>query len=79
MPAYHFSSSDDATSLQSDILDVDDLAAAKCAAIKLAGQTICDASDTFWDRAEWTMTVSDPSGLTLFQITIVGIEAPAIA
>ena len=50
----------------------------KCAAIKRAGTIICDEAETFWDRTEWTMTVSAPEGLTLFQIHIVGIDAPAI-
>ena len=52
---------------------------AALAAIKKAGETVCDEADRFWDRAEWTMTVADPTGLTLFQILIVGVEAPAMS
>jgi hypothetical protein len=38
---------------------------------------ICDEADQFWDKAEWNMTVTDDRGLTLFQIHILGTEAPA--
>ena len=55
-----------------------DLAAAKCEATKMAGRIICDDADTFWDRAEWSLTVADKNGLTLFQLQFIGIEAPTI-
>lgn len=75
MPSYCFRIGDDAGH---DCADYDDIAAAKCAAIEIAGTMVCDESETFWDQREWTMTVSTPAGLTLFQILIVGIDAPAL-
>jgi hypothetical protein len=54
------------------------LADAKCEALKLAAGTICERASEFWDKAEWTMTVTDEHGLTLFQIQIIGTDAPAI-
>ena len=74
MPRFHFHSDgqrdDDGTDLTS-------LKEAKCEAVKLAGRTICEEADEFWDKAEWTMTVTDGRGLTLFQLQIIGTEAPA--
>ena len=54
------------------------LSAAKCEAVKLAGRIICDQADSFWDKAEWTLTVSDDKRLSLFQLHIVGTEAPVL-
>lgn len=59
--------------------ELTDLAQAKCEAVKLAGRIICDEADRFWDRAEWTLTVSDQARLVLFQLDIVGTDAPALA
>ena len=66
-----------------NIRDVDgtelkSVAVAKCEAIKLAGRIICDEASEFWDRAEWTLTVSDDRGLTLFELCIVGTDSAAI-
>jgi hypothetical protein len=48
---------------------------AKCEAVKLAGQLICDAAASFWDHSELNVTVSDDAKLTLFSLHLVGIEA----
>lgn len=58
---------------------LESVAAAKCQAIKMAGTIVCEEADTFWDKAEWTMTVTDDTGLTQFQLCIVGIDAPIIS
>jgi hypothetical protein len=54
-----------------------DLAAAKCEAVKYAGDLICGASERFWDEAEWHMTVADETGLTLFTLILAGYDAPS--
>jgi hypothetical protein len=77
MPNYHFNISDDA-SPDPDGIEIANLATAKCEAIQMAGRIICDAARDFWDRAEWTMTVTDDQGLTLFTLQIVGTEAPSV-
>ena len=76
MPSYylHVNDEPDKTCFQAV-----DLAAAKCEATKMAGRIICDDSDTFWERAEWSLTVADISGLTLFQLQFIGIDAPVIS
>ena len=59
--------------------ELESIAEAKCQAIKTAGTTVCDEADTFWDTAEWTMTVTDETGLTQFQLCIIGTDAPIIS
>jgi hypothetical protein len=75
MPKYFFNSEDHQ---DDEGTELDSLAVAKCQAIKMAGEIICDAADTFWDKAEWTLTVTNESGLTLFQLSIVGTDAMAL-
>ena len=75
MPKFYFNTEgqvdDEGTELES-------LAIAKCQAIKMAGEIICDEAESFWEKAEWTLTVSNEAGLTLFQLSIVGTESPAV-
>ena len=52
--------------------------AAKCAAVKYAGQILADAAGHFWDDADFELTVTDKDGLILFTMRVVGVEAPAI-
>ena len=74
MPIYHFNINDE---LDAEGRHFDDIGIAKCEALKLAGRVICDEhADTFWDCAEWTMTVTNPDRLMLFQRVLIGTEAP---
>ena len=77
MPKYHFHIDDGGSAPDREGVELENLAVAKCEAIRMAGRIICDAAASFWDRAEWTMTVTDDTGLTMFTLQIVGTEAPA--
>ena len=74
MPRYHFNID---VGVDSEGTEYKNLAVAKCEAIKAAGRIISDAAATFWDRPDWTMTVTDPAGLILLRLEILGTEAPA--
>ena len=58
-------------------LELADLAAAKCEALEFASRHICDAANAFWDREEWLLSVAYQSGLTLFQLHIIGTQSAA--
>jgi hypothetical protein len=77
MPRYHFHIDDGRSTRDGEGFDLADLAAAKCEAVQMAGRIICDDGGAFWDRGEWSMTVADSTGLTLFHLQIVGTEAPS--
>ena len=51
---------------------------AKGEAVKYAGQLLCDTGEHFWDEGDFELTVTDDTGLVLFAMRMVGIEAPAI-
>ena len=78
MPIYHF----DVNGLTHDsdrtVVELEDLEKAKCEAVKFTGLVICEAAGTFWDKQEWTLTVTDDAGLTLFQLQVMGTESPVV-
>jgi hypothetical protein len=78
MPRYFFHIDDGATAQDDEGAELDDVAAAKCVAVRLAGQMICDGADRFWDREEWKLTATDSDGLTLFCLHVVGVDAPVM-
>jgi hypothetical protein len=58
--------------------NADNFVAAKCEAMKIAGRTICEEAESFWDKASWGMTVKNGHGLTLFRLEVSATEAPAM-
>jgi hypothetical protein len=78
MPRYFFHIKDGIAAQDDEGVVLETLAQAKCEAVKLAGQHICDAAGHFWDTEEWSLTASDEAGLTLFQLDFIGTEAPVV-
>ena len=74
MPMFHFHLDDEG---DQQGLELPDLAAAKCEALEFAARHICDAANAFWDRDEWTLTVTDERRLTLLHLQIVGTQSAA--
>jgi hypothetical protein len=58
--------------------EFEDIADARCEAVKLAGTMICEAAGTFWEGDDFHMTVKNTGGLTLFALMFVGTEAATI-
>ena len=79
MPVFRFRASGDTSTVIENSLRLQNLAAARCEAVKYAGRLICDVGTDFWRSKEWQMTVSDDAGLTLFVLTLIGTESPAIS
>jgi hypothetical protein len=77
MPRYFFHIDDGVSVHDDEGTELENVTVAKCEAVKLAGQMICDAAGTFWDKEEWKLTATDEGGLTLFCLHFVGVEAPA--
>ena len=78
MPVFYFDVEDGQPALPCEGYHLDNLVAAKCEAIQMAGRIMCDCPDDFWDRAELIVTVSDSSRLTMFTLHITATEAPAM-
>ncbi|HKO69960.1 MAG TPA: hypothetical protein VJV58_03405 [Bradyrhizobium sp.] len=65
-------------SIQDEGLEFATIHEAKSEAVQYAGQLLADTAEHFWDDADFDLTVTEESGLILFSIRVVGIEAPAI-
>ena len=79
MTLFYFQLEDSVSSRERDAWDLQDIAAAKCAAVRYAGEILCDSSGTFWNAAEWKLTVTDETGLALFTLELIGTDAPALS
>lgn len=77
MPRYFFHVA--GTDADVEGVELKHLAAAKCDAVRTAAQLICDSPGAFWDTGDFTMTISDESGLTLFSLMVVGVDSAATA
>lgn len=53
--------------------------AARDEAIELCAELVKGAPDRFWGSRPWTVTVTDASGLILWELSVDGVAAPAAA
>lgn len=79
MPRYFFHVEDGQsyTDLQGTVLE--DLNAARRESVRFAGALLADQPEAFWGHGEWRLRVTNESGLTLFMLTFLATDAPAIA
>lgn len=78
MARYYFNI-DDGSGLENTLgMELSSLAAAKCEAVSYAGRLICDHAGEFWNSGDWSMTVTDGKGLSLFSLQLVATESPSI-
>jgi hypothetical protein len=77
MPIYHFKVEDGHPPMTSDAEELKGLPEARSQAVKMMGQITSDASETFFDHPECTMTVTDDADLTLFELHLDGTDSPA--
>jgi hypothetical protein len=57
--------------------DCADLAAARVEAVQRIGKMLMEDAARFWNGDDWTMTVTDSSGLTMFSLRFMATIAPA--
>ena len=74
---YHFNVHDGADHPDTLGTECPDLAAARVEAVRRIGRMLTEEAARFWAGDEWTMDVTDPSGLTLFSLTFMAINAPS--
>ncbi|MDR4305661.1 hypothetical protein IHQ68_03365 [Chelatococcus sambhunathii] len=79
MPRFHFNVYDGETSIDEAGTELPDLVFARREAIRYSGELLEDAGRREGLGPEWRMEVTDESGLILFALHFVVIEAPAIS
>lgn len=78
MPRYIFSLADHNAGWNGDARELPDVQAAKCVAIRMISDTLCNDAQAFWDAYTHQVTVSDESGLTQFIVDITTTTSSAI-
>ena len=58
--------------------ELPDLDAAKCEAVQLIAQTLCDQPRSFWDADHYRVTATDDQGLVLFTVEMIATLSAAV-
>ncbi len=58
-------------------VELSDLDAAKCHAVKTIAEALCEEPKAFWAADQFRMTVTRADGLMLFTVEMVSALAPA--
>jgi hypothetical protein len=74
---YHFNVHDGRAYPDTLGSDCSDLAAARIEAVRRIGQLLAEEAARFWTGDEWTMDVTNESGLTLFTLMFIATNSPA--
>jgi hypothetical protein len=77
VPRYFFHVHDGAELPDEDGTELPDLASARNEAVRLAGASLKDHAQAFWNEEQWSIDVTDEDGLMLFSLTFFATNAPA--
>ncbi len=78
MPGFKFSLADAHDGWDGETVQLPDVQAAKCVAIKMIADTLCNHPQAFWDAESHQVTVSDEKRLTLFILDISTTMSPVM-
>jgi hypothetical protein len=54
-----------------------DFATAKCHAVKMIAEVLCETPQSFWDSDTYRVTVTDGTALVLFTVEMISVMAAA--
>ena len=74
---FHLTSTHDTPDLEG--VDLDGLEAARCHAVKMIADVLCETPKAYWDAEIYRVTVTDEGRLILFTVEMVSTDAPSIA
>jgi hypothetical protein len=77
MPRYFFHLEHAAEVRDERGVELSDLDAAKCHAVKTIAEALCEEPKAFWAADQFRMTVTRADGLILFTLEMVSALAPA--
>lgn len=78
MSRYHFHLTSDRETFDDEGVDLASLHDARCYAVRMIAEVLCNAPERYWETEQYRVTVSDPKGLTLFSVELVSADAPSI-
>ena len=59
-------------------IELPSLTAAKCHAMNLVSKLVCDDVKAFFDMGDLRLTITSETGLSMFQLEIVGTDSPSV-
>jgi hypothetical protein len=77
MPRFFFDVRDGVETLDREGTELAGIDEARVEAAKMAGTLLADNAAAFWTGEEWQISVRDQSGLVLFCLIFIGLDAPA--
>jgi hypothetical protein len=74
---YYFHSETESRSTDTEGVDFASAAEARAEAIKMCAQMMHEAPKGFWGSRPWSVTITDDTGLILWNIDVDGTSSPA--
>lgn len=59
-------------------VELADIDAAKCHAVTVIAEALCERPRSFWEAETYQIAVTDTGGLTLFMVCMISVIAPAL-
>ncbi|HEX8413231.1 MAG TPA: hypothetical protein VF637_05020 [Sphingomicrobium sp.] len=78
MPRYFFHVADGCDYPDLQGTELANLSAARQEALRFTGMLLSEKSESFWSGEEWVMRIADAHDLTLFTLTCLANDAPAV-
>ena len=77
MPRYFFNVRDGFTIIDDQGTEFPDQSAAQRAAVRFVGELLTHHPNNLWDGEDWSLDVTNASGLTLFSLYFAAVVAAA--
>lgn len=78
MQRYFFNLTHSEEIRDSEGVELQSLHSAKCHAVKMIAELLCEDPAGFWDADAYKVTVSDSNGLLLLSVEIISMLAPVL-
>jgi hypothetical protein len=79
MPRFYFHLENTVTPVRDTVgAELDSVEAAKCHAVTIIAEALCEHPKGFWEAETYQITVTDEYGLTLFMVCMMSVVAPVI-
>ena len=77
MPRYFFDLADGRREVDRDGVDLPDVAAARAAAVRFAGELLSGEPEQLWEKHQWRVEVTGEDGALLCTVIALAFDAPA--
>jgi hypothetical protein len=79
MPHFHFHLTTSLETSDDEGVNLDGVAKARCYAVKMIGEVLCNSPEEYWEAEVYRVTVTDARRLILFTVEMISTDAAAIS